>query len=156
MITNSFMVGVDFNDVRAILSDDQPSSAQISLASASGAKRALEATQEALAALTRLKPNSNILVAIFAGPDLELKEFSNVCELIEEKTRYGTGLYVAGCILEHDTPSSEELSILIIERLANSLNNTKSAATRKAQSTLETSPAVADDIPEFLRRQSKL
>lgn len=117
LVSNNMMIGIDFADVRTVLTHESPLLAKGSSGIGKGDNRAVSATKMALSSITTIKDTDNILAAIYAGSDLKLSELTSVMDLLEE---YGTsnlaynGIYLVGCIFDPAMELSKELKVALM------------------------------------------
>ena len=101
LITRPGLINVDFADVRTVMSE--MGMAMIGSATASGSDRAIEAARGAVSSPlleeVDIHGAKGLLVNVSAGPDMELEEFAQVGEIVNEYASED-GTVVIGTVLD--------------------------------------------------------
>ena len=107
LITNNTMIGVDFNDVKEVLTNAGP--LHVGKGRASGERRALASAEKAIQQLPSSSTVHRALMVI-KGMNMTLEEWSAASSLLEKKCEE-SGIFVPGAVLGLE--SSEILETII-------------------------------------------
>ena len=160
LITIPGLINLDFADVRAIMKD--AGSAMMGIGIASGENRAADAAKEAIS--SKLLESSivgadRILYSITGGSDMSLQEIDEASQIINSAADEDANI-IFGTVI--DESMGDQIRVTVIatgfdgtEQQASMDFNAKPSVSQSfAASAAEDSltPAVDDDIPDFLKR----
>ncbi len=156
VITVPGLINLDFNDVRAVMSEG--GAALMAVGQGSGEKRAQEAAQQAISNRLldiTIDGAQRILFNITGGADLSLHEVYEAATLIRETAHPDVDLRFGAVI---DEEMGDQVRITLIATGFDAGQRPQKAARVPARETLERPVPVFDkddlEIPAFLRRRS--
>ena len=156
LITVPGLINMDFNDVRAVMSEG--GAALMSVGRASGENRATEAAEKAITNSlldVTIEGASGVLFNITGGPDLTLHEVNEAADVIR-RTVHPDANIIFGAVI--DEAMDDEVRITVIatgfEPVAKSqFRGRSNAAEKTIEFPVRTFDADELDIPSFLRRR---
>ena len=111
---HNFMVAIDYADVRMCFSDHSLLIAKGAYSVSRGCNRAEIATKEALNTVGAFNAGDLVYVAIMAGYDLTLDEYSVICDQVENNAKSSSFWVVGACIFDSILEKSNEIRVVVI------------------------------------------
>ena len=111
---HNFMVAIDYADVRTCFSDHSLLIAKGGYSVSRGRNRAEIATKEALNTVGAFNAGDLVYVAIMAGYDLTLDEYSDIRDCVENNSKSSSFWVVGGCIFDPILEKSNEIRVVVI------------------------------------------
>jgi|GEM_PF-3216288 len=155
VMMHNFMVAIDYVDVRMMFNDHSLLIAKGGYSVASGSNRAEIATKKALNTVGAFNAGDLVYVAIMAGYDLTLDEYSAICDQVENNATSSSVWVVGACIFDPMLEASNEIRVIVIV-------SSPTGSSKVVEDPIEYSTTAGNnyesgqylDTPDFLRKMT--